>query len=103
MPEGLLSVVEDGVYVRVHVQPGARRVAMVGVHGDAIKLAVKEAPEHGKANKAVIALLAQALDVPKRDVQVVSGQASRSKRVFVQGDATHLSARVAQLLGEVYS
>jgi hypothetical protein len=74
------------------VQPGARRNALVGAHGDRLKLAVTAPPAEGRANAAVCALLAQLLNVPSRDVVMVAG--ARDKRVRVSGPPQVLLARL---------
>jgi uncharacterized protein YggU (UPF0235/DUF167 family) len=58
---------------------------VVGRHGDAWKVRVAEAPERGKANDAVIALLAQALAVPRGSLTLVSGHGGRDKVVELEG------------------
>jgi uncharacterized protein (TIGR00251 family) len=72
----------DGVDIvlRVHVQPGAGRSAVVGRHGDALKLKVAAPPEGGRANEAVAALIATTLGVDRAAVTLASGTTSRSKR-----------------------
>jgi uncharacterized protein len=59
--------------LKVKVVPGASRSDVVGWLGDALKVRVAAAPERGKANAAVITLLAQTLGVSERDVRLVSG------------------------------
>ncbi len=72
--------------LRVRVHPGARRAGIAGRLADGTwKLAVTEAPEGGRANRAVETLLAGALGVPRARVAVVHGGAGRSKVVEVQG------------------
>ena len=65
--------------------PGAARPEVVGRHGQGWKVRVAAAPEGGKANDAVVRLLAEALDVPKRDVAIVSGHGARDKVVAFAG------------------
>lgn len=70
--------------MRVH--PGARRDALGGFRADgALKLEVTAAPEGGRANRAVEAVLAEALGLPPSRVSVVRGQGSRHKWVEVEG------------------
>jgi uncharacterized protein YggU (UPF0235/DUF167 family) len=57
----------------------------VGRHGDGWKVAVAAAPERGRANEAVVELLARALGLPRRDVNVVSGHTGREKIVELGG------------------
>ena len=71
--------------LRLRVSPGAGRAAIVGRHGDAWKVRVAPAPENGKANAAVVALLADTLALPRGGVSIVSGHASRDKTVALQG------------------
>jgi uncharacterized protein len=88
-----------GASFAVKVQPRARRNAVTGVVGDALKLAVTAAPEAGRANQAVIALLAELLDLPRSSVTIASGSASRTKRVLVTGlSARELEARITRAL-----
>lgn len=71
--------------LRVRVSPGAGRSAVVGRHGDGWKVRVAAAPERGRANAALVQLLADALAVPRSRVQLVSGAASRDKIVELAG------------------
>ncbi|MCU0950751.1 MAG: DUF167 domain-containing protein, partial [Burkholderiaceae bacterium] len=61
----------DGIDLALHVQPGARRTALCGWHGDRLKVAVAAPATDGRANAAVIDLLAQALAVARREVTLV--------------------------------
>jgi uncharacterized protein (TIGR00251 family) len=74
--------------IAVVVSPGAGRTELVGRHGEAGKVRVAAPPERGKANEAVVALLASALRVASGDVRIVGGPASRRKRVEVRGMET---------------
>ena len=82
----LLAREEGGAVVfSVRVAPRASRSAVLGVHDGALKVALTAPPVEGAANAALIAFLAKALGVPKRDVVIEQGEASRSKRVRVTG------------------
>ncbi|HET7489110.1 MAG TPA: DUF167 domain-containing protein [Acidimicrobiales bacterium] len=76
---------EGAVVLRLHVQPGAGRTAVTGRYGDALKVRVAAPPERGRANEAVVALVATTLGVAAGQVELVSGPSSRSKRVRVTG------------------
>ena len=92
--EGLrLADTPDGVVLTVKAVPGASRARVAGVLGDALKLAVAEPPEKGKANAALAHLLAAALGVPARSVRLVGGAASARKEFLVAS----LSADQARL------
>ena len=71
--------------LRLRVSPGAARARIVGRHGAGWKVRVAAAPERGKANEAVVELLAGTLGVPRRDVSVVSGHTAREKIVELGG------------------
>jgi len=91
----------EGIVLRVHVQPGAGRSAVVGRHGDALKVRVAAPPVEGRANEATRALLAEALAVPEADVELTSGQSSRTKRFRLKGlDAEEGEKRLGVALAE---
>ena len=69
----------------LHVVPGASKSEIVGRQGDALKVRVAAPPTKGKANKELSRVLALALGVQSRDVEVVSGHTSRRKRVRIYG------------------
>ena len=77
----------DGPTTRVHlrVSPRATRAGIVGRHADGWKVRVSAAPENGRANDAVIALLADALSVATGKLELVGGKTSRDKVVAVAG------------------
>jgi uncharacterized protein (TIGR00251 family) len=71
--------------VLLRVAPGAARAGVVGRHGEAWKVRVTAPPEDGRANEAVVRLLADTLAVPRNTVQLVSGHGSRDKIVELMG------------------
>lgn len=71
--------------LQVRVAPGASRPGIVGRHGAAWKLRVAAAPEAGKANDAVVRLLAETLALPVCDIEIVAGHTSRDKLVELAG------------------
>ena len=72
---------QDGIlYLSIHVQPRASRTALCGVHGASLKLAITAPPVDGKANKEVVSFLADLLGVSRREIVIVSGLQSRTKR-----------------------
>ncbi len=74
---------QPGTRLRVRVQPKSSKNEVVGYRGDTLRLRVTAPPEGGRANEAVISLLADALDLPKSQVEIVRGHASRDKRLVV--------------------
>jgi uncharacterized protein (TIGR00251 family) len=75
----------DGVSFAVRVQPRARRNAIVGELGDALKIALTAPPVDGRANEACIEFFAELLDVPRASVTIASGESSRNKIIRVTG------------------
>lgn len=71
--------------LRLRVVPGASRPEVVGRHGEAWKLRVAAPPEDGRANDAVLDLLAASLDLPRSDLEISSGRSSRDKVVTLNG------------------
>jgi uncharacterized protein (TIGR00251 family) len=81
MQTPLYELKDDGsVELHVHAQPGAGRTQITGRHGDALKVRVAVPPEHGRANQALVATLAEAFGIAAQDVTVASGEKSRNKR-----------------------
>lgn len=97
----LIERASDGsVRIAVVVQPGASRAEVVGEHGGALKVRVAAAAERGRANEAVVELLAEALGVPRRQIELDAGHTSRRKRFVVRGvDAEAVARRVHELAG----
>jgi uncharacterized protein (TIGR00251 family) len=75
----------NSVTFHVRVQPRARRNAIAGLKGDALKVCVTAPPEDGRANEAVVELLAETLGVKRRQVEIIAGATSRDKVVRVSG------------------
>ena len=83
----------------LRVSPGARTSAVVGRHGEAWKVRVAAAPERGRANDALVELLADTLGVPARTISVVSGHAARDKVVELAGIAPDETERRLEAAG----
>ena len=84
----------------LRVSPGATRPGIVGRHGAGWKVRVSAAPEDGKANAAVVRLLAETVGVPARDVAILTGHASRDKTVELRGiDERETERRLTEASG----
>ena len=90
-----LVEVAGGVRLRLRVKAGARQNAFLGTRAGALKVSVTAAPEKGKANKAVLTLLAGRLDVPASSIELVSGTSAPDKTVFVPLDPVALRRRIS--------
>ncbi len=74
-----------GITFAVKVHPRARRNAITGTVGDALKLALTAPPVEGKANQAVIEFLADFFAIPRSSVTIANGETSRNKVVRISG------------------
>jgi uncharacterized protein (TIGR00251 family) len=86
--------------LKLRVSPGARRPGIAGRYGDGWKVRVAEPPEEGRANEAVLRLLAETLDVPRARVTLVSGHSSRDKIVELDGVEQEQTERLLDSAGE---
>ncbi len=82
---GVIGYGKDGVTLAVHVVPRSARNEIVGLHGQALRIRVNAPPVGGAANAVLLATVAEALGVPKRQVEIVSGHASRRKVLRIAG------------------
>lgn len=71
--------------LELHVQPGASRTALAGLHGERLKIRIAAPAAEGRANGALIAFLADWCGVPKKNVTLAAGASSRMKRVIIEG------------------
>lgn len=86
----------EATRLRLRVSPGASRPGVVGRHGGAWKIRVAAPPHNGRANAAVIGLVAEALSLPRESVTLVSGHGARDKVVQLTGiDASQIELRLA--------
>jgi uncharacterized protein (TIGR00251 family) len=83
----------EATRLRLRVAPGSARTAVVGRHGEAWKVRVAAPAEDGRANAAVVRLLAATLAVPRNAVRVVSGHGSRDKIVELAGIGPSVTER----------
>ncbi len=93
----------SGITVAVRAQPRAGRNAILGPYEDAagrraLRIAVTDAAEDGRATRAVCAVLAEALGVAPSRVSVRSGAGARNKVLVVEGDPTVLGARLDAIM-----
>lgn len=87
--------------VRLRVAPGAARAGVVGRHGDAWKVRVTAPAEGGRANAAVVRLLAETFALPRAAVTLVSGHSGRDKIVEVAGvEPNEVDRRLSSVTGK---
>ncbi len=83
---------KDGVVVRVYVQPKAHREKLMGMHSDRLKVAVTEPPDRGRANAALLRLLAQTMGIAVSSVELLRGDTSRNKDILLRGQTCDVIA-----------
>ena len=74
---------DGSITLTIHAQPGAKHTKVAGVHGAAMKIRVASPPVEGKANEELRRFLADAFGVPRRNVTLVRGEASRRKTLRI--------------------
>ena len=94
----MLRVIREkgqGIALTVQVVPRASKNAVVGIHGDALRIRLQAPPVEGAANAALTAFLAETLGIRPRQIEILSGHTSRRKTVLISGVARE---QVAQRL-----
>lgn len=76
---------ENRLTLQVTVQPGAKRSDIAGLHGDRLKIRLNSPALEGRANQALVKLIAQLFQVPKRQVVILRGDKSRQKTLCITG------------------
>jgi uncharacterized protein len=94
-----LKRTSTGCQLAVRVQPGASRSEVAGLHGAELKVRVKAPPVEGKANEALLECLAKLFRVKRSECELLRGEKSRSKTVFVRGLDEALAR--AELAGKI--
>jgi uncharacterized protein len=96
-----LTPVKAGISMAVRVVPRGGRTAIAGVRGDALLVRLAAAPVDGAANQALVEFVARTFALPARDVTLVSGHRSRTKRVALRGlTEAAVAARLAAILSQ---
>ena len=88
------------IRISLHVQPGARRTAIIGQHGDRLKIAVQARASDGRANAAVVELLAAALGQATASIRITAGMTRRVKQVAAERGMLTAAEIVRRLQGK---
>ncbi len=84
----------------VRAQPGARKRGIQGERAGALRVAVTAPPQDGRANKAIVEVLHEALDLKRSQLELIGGEKSKQKRFLVRGVAkAELEALLGALVG----
>lgn len=87
----------DSLFINVRVEPRSSRPGIAGPYGDALKVRLSSPPAEGKANRELIDLLAGELNIPRKNISIVSGQSSKNKLVKLSG-AQEIRLKLAALM-----
>ena len=99
-PIGMTDI-PDGAVLLVRAQAGARRNEVRGIQDGALKVCVTQAPEKGKANKAIAEVLAKWLGVRKSQIELISGETASQKKFLVRAmEQEELAERIKERLAE---
>jgi uncharacterized protein (TIGR00251 family) len=89
----------EGCILSVRAQPGARKAGVMGDQAGMLKVSVTAPPEQGRANKALVEVLREALGLKRSQVELLGGETSREKRFLIRGLSRHeLEAKVRTLI-----
>ncbi len=94
-----LQLTRHGVVLALSVVPGASRTAIAGLHGDTLRVRLAAPPVDGRANEALLAWLAQSLDLPRRQLRLLRGDTSRRKQVAIDAEPARVHAWLGAALG----
>ncbi|MBV8737334.1 MAG: DUF167 domain-containing protein [Alphaproteobacteria bacterium] len=103
LPDAVLNPARNGARVTIHLRPRGQVDRVIGVaaaagDGRVIKVSVKEPAEDGRANAALLQLLARTWQLPRSDLAIVAGAISRRKIVHISGDPRRLLEHLASLI-----
>ncbi|OYY95068.1 MAG: YggU family protein [Hydrogenophilales bacterium 28-61-23] len=90
---------DGGTELSIHIQPGASKSEIAGLHGDAIKIRIKARPVEGAANAALTEFVATCLGVPRQAVRILRGEKSRRKSVWVAMQADEAERQLLGIMG----
>ena len=106
MSDPVCEILSDqtGICLFVRLTPKASRDAINSLMKDAsgrsrLKVSVTAVPENGKANQALIKLLAKAIKWPKSSLKIVAGTTDRNKSLVITGSPTELMSKITELTG----
>lgn len=89
-----LRGLEGGTVIRLRVKPRAGKDAVGGSHGGALKVSVNAAPEKGKANRAVLAVVAEALGLAPSALRLLAGETAQDKQVWAPLQADEVARKL---------
>lgn len=93
------KVTESGLIINIRLSPKAKDNKIIGITDiadgkKAIKVSINAIPEDGKANKALIALLAKTWKIPKTSISLISGHTNKNKILLIEGNGEDIKKRI---------
>ncbi len=73
----------DGIVLNIYVQPKSSKNEISGIHNNALKIRITAPPSDNKANQMCLKFLAKQLNLPKSNLELISGKTSRNKQIFI--------------------
>ena len=92
---------DDGCYLDISVSPNSSKSEISGVNiwRDNVEVSVKERAQDGEANKAIIALLSERLNIPTNKIEIVKGRTSKQKRIFFRAvDSEEIKNKLEKMI-----
>jgi uncharacterized protein (TIGR00251 family) len=88
MMANCLKQTPTGIVLNFYCQPGAKQTRIVGLHDGCLKISLQAIAADNKANEMLLSWLSKQLKVPQKQIQFLSGQSSRKKRLEIWGSIT---------------
>jgi hypothetical protein len=89
-----ITKLENGIKLSVKIVPNSSRCEIAGIVEESLKIKLDVPPVEGKANEKCIKFLSKVLGVPKTSINIVCGETSKNKILFIKGDAEELSSKL---------
>ncbi len=89
---------QDGIKFCIRVIPNSSKCELAGIFDDCLKIKLTVPPIEGRANKECIKFLSKLLNVPKTSIEIISGQTSKNKTIFIWGNSDELSRSISSLV-----
>ncbi len=84
-PPPYILKIQNGVRIKIYIQPNAKKPGLAGLHGDSLKIKVSSPPVDGAANESLILFFHELLKCPKSSINLVSGHTNRNKVLDIVG------------------
>ena len=100
------DILENAVLLRVRLMPNSSSCRINGIFTDAenadfLKISVISVPEKGKANKELLTFLAKRIGIAKSQMEIISGELDRYKKIKISGELSNLNKKMQELIAEV--